>query len=245
MQKNIKRYLFEFASEGHTDEKRNLVKFLTLHLPIPAHRDVFVEIGNGNGVIAKTIAPLFKKTIIIEPDKQSLRNLSMPDNCTIVAKKWENVFFLEKANLVLCSHTIYYFQRVAVMRLIRKMYGTLKRGGSLVIIVNAPNTKLMNLLCECFQYISSPLIHWVNTSFLREAIHGEFPSVRCFRIESSVFSSTKKELIDILYFLAGSGRKLKDKKMRQRVARATSSCRKIRGRYVYPICSDAYIIKKI
>ena len=59
----------------HTDQKRNAKQWLyQLVEGLPA-RNVFIDAGAGNGEITRAVAPLFARTIAIEPNAYLLRDL--------------------------------------------------------------------------------------------------------------------------------------------------------------------------
>lgn len=243
------KYLFEFTSNGYSDEKKNIIKFLISRLQFLKGKNIFLDIGSGDGSITNAIGHFFKKIIIIEPNKTSYNFLiktigQRNRKFRVIQKKWEEVNLKQKPDLILCSHALYYFPNEQIVELVKKMYGKLKNTGELVIIINTPRTRFLYLLKKCFKNINKPVVRWIDTNLIETKFRAEFCCVEKHKIKSKIFTNSKKKLVDLLYSLTGAGNAIDRSYIIKEIIKSLPSKFGVNKLYTYPISSDVYIITK-
>jgi SAM-dependent methyltransferase len=131
----------------HTDQKVNARRWLDALVQSLPQRRVFVDAGAGTGQVTAWFMEQFGTTVAIEPSP-SLRG-DLQQTCpgaTVLP-----VPILEAqpgvlADLVLCSHVLYYIDRSEWLATVTKMASWLAPPGALVIVLQNHETDCMRML---------------------------------------------------------------------------------------------------
>ena len=135
----------------HTDQKRNARRWLQRAVEGLASRRVFVDAGAGNGEMAKTFAPSFKRTIAIEPNahllsqlRQALPAVEPIDRPIMQAQP------TEQGDLVLCSHTFYYIPAEEWLAHIERLVSWMAPNGVTILVLQYRESGCMNMVHHFF-----------------------------------------------------------------------------------------------
>ena len=126
---------------SYTDQKVNAREWLRRFIQTLPHRQVLIDAGAGTGQLTSWIAPDFERTMAIEPSaylREEFRK-NFPD-CQLFSGFITDVIPPEKADLVVCSHVLYYIDRVEWMSNLEALVSWLKPGGVALIILQNPQT---------------------------------------------------------------------------------------------------------
>jgi SAM-dependent methyltransferase len=131
----------------HTDQKANARHRLIALVPALPQRRVFLDVGAGNGQVTAWLLDRFDQTIAIEPSS----SLSADLRRTCPAAKVLAVPILEArpdvlADLVLCSHVLYYIERSEWGSTLAQMASWLSPEGTLVVVLQNHETDCMRML---------------------------------------------------------------------------------------------------
>lgn len=135
----------------HTNQKTNLYRWLETTVNGLPKKGVYIDVGPGEGGFTKRLAPLFNKTIAIEPNPYLLSQLqhALPQaitlNQTILAANPQ-----EQADFILCSHVLYYIEQALWLANIERLVSWLAPKGLLVIVLQDRNTDCMQMLQHFF-----------------------------------------------------------------------------------------------
>jgi hypothetical protein len=131
----------------HTDQKVNARRWLDgLVQSLPARR-VYVDAGAGNGQVTAWFIDAFERTIAIEPSPSLSADLRR--NCPtaeVLPVKILEARPAAPADLILCSHVLYYIQQGEWLPTVARMASWLAPGGTLAIVLQNHETDCMRML---------------------------------------------------------------------------------------------------
>jgi SAM-dependent methyltransferase len=134
---------------AHTDEKKQIHRWLSeLVAALPA-RNVFIDAGAGNGQLTGRLQPSFKHTIAIEPSP-ALRT-AIDTNCPradVVAAPILSAEPSRLADLVLCSHVLYYIPEHEWLQHLERLASWLSPTGVLAVVMQSHDCDCTELLCQ-------------------------------------------------------------------------------------------------
>jgi SAM-dependent methyltransferase len=137
----------------HTDQKvtaRNWLRGLIHELHC---RQVFVDAGAGNGKVTEWFLADFQQTIAIEPNPSLCDELRrICPRAEVLLQKIPEVQLPVLADLVLCSHVLYYIHPDDWMAYLEKLVSWLAPGGVLVVVVQNHDTDCMRMLEHFLSY---------------------------------------------------------------------------------------------
>lgn len=132
---------------AHTDQKakaRDWLKGLVHGLP---SRQVFVDAGAGNGKVTSWFLADFQQTIAIEPNPSLCDELRQTcPTATVVPQKILETQLPALADLVLCSHVLYYIEPADWMTYLEKLVSWVAPEGMLVVAIQNHDTDCMRML---------------------------------------------------------------------------------------------------
>jgi SAM-dependent methyltransferase len=132
---------------AHTDQKVNARRWLDgLVQTLPARR-VFVDAGAGNGQVTAWYLDRFERTIAIEPSPSLSADLRRA--CPGAQVQPVKILQAEPdaaADLVLCSHVLYYIDRPEWLPTVARMASWLAPGGVLAVVLQHDDTDCMRML---------------------------------------------------------------------------------------------------
>jgi SAM-dependent methyltransferase len=131
----------------HTDQTakaREWLEHLVQGLP---SRDLFVDAGAGNGKVTVWFSDQFRRTVAIEPSPYLCAELRR--TCPTAEVLPTTILAAQPpgaANLVLCSHVLYYIAEAERLLHLERLASWLAPGGVLVIVVQNDRTDCMRML---------------------------------------------------------------------------------------------------
>jgi len=130
-----------------TDQKTNARRWLDDLVDQLPKRRVLVDAGAGNGLVTAWLLDRFQRTIAIEPNPSLNADLrSACPSAEILGVPILQAAPGEVADLVLCSHVLYYIPQNEWQAHVRHMASWLAPGGALVIVLQNPDTDCMRML---------------------------------------------------------------------------------------------------
>jgi trans-aconitate methyltransferase len=133
----------------HTDQKTRARRWLDAMVEALPARRTFIDAGAGTGSGTAWLANRFERTVALEPNPflcEELRGACpgieiLPD--TIMDAKPP-----EQADLVLCSHVLYYIDPAEWADHLETMASWVSAQGELVIVLQSPDTDCMDMLAH-------------------------------------------------------------------------------------------------
>jgi SAM-dependent methyltransferase len=131
----------------HTDQKVTARRRLDKLIQALPARHAFVDAGAGNGQVTAWFHGQFERTIAIEPSPSLNAELrqTCPD-AEVLATKILEAEPGVLADLVLCSHVLYYIPQSEWQACVSKMASWLTPGGALAIVLQNHETDCMRML---------------------------------------------------------------------------------------------------
>jgi SAM-dependent methyltransferase len=109
----------------------NLIKIIeSLH-----KCDDFLDIGTGNGHIARLLYKSFQRTILLEPNQEYFKMYENIGYDQLICEKYLDWYTVQTFDFVLCSHMLYHVNVGEWEPFIKKMYDMVNIGGICVIIL--------------------------------------------------------------------------------------------------------------
>ncbi|MEV6841255.1 methyltransferase domain-containing protein [Streptomyces sp. NPDC051133] len=140
------REAFE-AFLAHTDQKVNAQAFLSRVVSGLPSRRLFIDVGAGEGGTTRHLAPDFLRTVAVEPSVHLHEALGRAcPQAVIVAEPVADAKITERADLVLCSHVLYYLPRAEWVATVARMLEWVTDGGELVVMLQNPGSDCMRML---------------------------------------------------------------------------------------------------
>ena len=151
----------------HTDQKRNAKRFLQKLVDDLPNRNVFIDVGAGNGEVTRAFAGAFDRTVAIEPNRYLLTQLkqAIPRAEAIEA----SILAADpkvKGDFVLCSHTLYYIPADEWLVHLDRLASWMSPTGLTVVVVQNRDTDCMAMLDHFFG-------HRFDLQQLADAFRGE------------------------------------------------------------------------
>jgi hypothetical protein len=135
----------------HTDQKRNAKRWLQNVVDRLPSRRVFIDAGAGNGEVTRTFAGAFERTIAIEPNVYLLKQLqqAVPAAETI-GQPIMAAHPAAKADLVLCSHTLYYMPGEEWLAHLERLVSWMSPTGATIVVLQYRESGCMNMVHHFF-----------------------------------------------------------------------------------------------
>lgn len=132
---------------AHTDQKdRALARLTDIVAGLP-NRRVLVDAGAGTGLTTGALAARFGRTIAIEPSPHLPEALQREHpQVTVLPELILDADPGAEADLVLCSHVLYYIPQERWPEHVTRMTSWLAPGGEAVIILQNPGSDCMRML---------------------------------------------------------------------------------------------------
>ena len=136
---------------AHTDQKAKARDWLGGFVHGLPSREVFVDAGAGNGKVTAWFLADFQRTIAIEPNRSLCDELRRTcPTAEVLLQKILEVQLSVLADLVLCSHVLYYIAAADWMAHLEKLVSWLAPEGALVVVVQNHDTDCMRMLGHFF-----------------------------------------------------------------------------------------------
>ena len=182
-----------------TDQKQQAAAWLRDYLSRFPTNGLAIDAGAGNGILTRHLADHFAEVLAVEPNPSLLAELvASGANVRILPETIEAARLDEgQAELVFCSHVLYYVPRPAWDDLVRRMLSWIQPGGTLVVVLQAEDTDCMNFY-KALRGHGFPITEFMNGM----AQQPDVASVHLVRQPSRIACASDEELIMILEFLA-------------------------------------------
>ncbi|MFF8103353.1 class I SAM-dependent methyltransferase [Streptomyces sp. NPDC016640] len=130
-----------------SDEKANTHAYLrgiVERLPV---RRVFLDVGAGDGTTTRHLAPLFQRTVCIEPSAPMRRALARAcPRARVVASPILEAPVEAQADLALLSHVLYYVPRTQWATTVARIMDWVAPGGVLLVLLQDPDNPCMRMV---------------------------------------------------------------------------------------------------
>jgi hypothetical protein len=168
-------------SSRHHEQIRDVVsRHVSPALPARAS---LLDVGAGNGAVARALAPMFSHLILLEPNPQQLGpdpTQGLPAGSRVISGSLMETEGLGEHELVLCSHVLYHVERSAWPDFVMKLLAHTRPGGYALIAMMAPRGQNHALHCE-FNPDYSHSGHVVETLVRLGAEFAVYPGRNAFR----------------------------------------------------------------
>jgi SAM-dependent methyltransferase len=135
----------------HTDQKTKTIEWLTNLVNGFRSHGLFVDAGAGEGSITAALAKLFDRTIAIEPNRALRAELARRcPEAEVVEAPIGEARIASGADLVLCSHVLYYIPQNNWTDTLERLASWLGADGTAAVLLGNPNADSMALPREFF-----------------------------------------------------------------------------------------------
>ncbi len=222
-----------------TNEKKVISDFIKDHIPLQK-RAKFLDIGGGNGALARIISKKVGSVVIVEPSEFFLHNLKHSGNLKIINSKWENVRLNDAYDFILAAYVITYFPKDTREQLIEKIFKHLTPGGvALILSVDARKGSWRKIHTYFYKLIGHK--HRSSDDEMKKMAKKYKAKKKGFK--TRVAARNNEEMLKILNFDFGKYPKEYEKfseKLQQFLHKYTDKS----GRVILEIVHNAYIINK-
>jgi 2-polyprenyl-3-methyl-5-hydroxy-6-metoxy-1,4-benzoquinol methylase len=181
-----------------TDQKENAKAWITEFLEGIDPKQTAIDAGAGNGVLTKILARHFKTVQAVEPNEALLaelatagENVAIRDEAILEASLDES-----SADLVLCSHVLYYIPQSEWDAILHRLLFWTKPGGRMIILLQAEDTDCMKFFKK-LRNEEFPILRFMENFAKTGTAH----SVDIVRQPSTIRSQSREDLELILEFL--------------------------------------------
>jgi SAM-dependent methyltransferase len=138
---------------ANTDQKIRAREWLNGLVGGLRSRRLFVDAGAGNGKVTAWFVGDFQRTVAIEPNRSLFDELRRAcPTAEVLRQKIVEAEPADLADLVLCSHILYYIDAAEWMANLEKLVSWLAPDGVLVVVVQNHETDCMRMLNHFFGY---------------------------------------------------------------------------------------------
>jgi len=134
---------------GHTDQKATARQWLDGMFGALPYRRRFIDAGAGTGSVTAWLTDSFEHTLALEPNPSLCHELRRA--CPGIEVREETIMDAtpsEAADLVLCSHVLYYVDPAQWPAHLERMASWVSGDGELVIVLQSPDTDCMDMLAH-------------------------------------------------------------------------------------------------
>jgi hypothetical protein len=190
-----KKYAIEFNFFlRHTNQKRKLLKYLSKLIIEKKLETRFIDIGAGEGVVTEKLSKYFNNSVAIEPNKYLFAQIINNTKIIVLNSSIESIKILPKSDLVVFSHSTYYFKTIHFERILKLVKDSIIARGFICIVIQdyksdfSIEKREYDDFTKCF--LNSPIFKLVEEKVLMSVIKGNISSVK--RI-SKFFSGALKK----------------------------------------------------
>ncbi len=181
-----------------TDQKENAKAWITDYLNGLDSKHTAIDAGAGNGVLTTILAKHFAQVQAVEPNETLLPELATSgENIEIRDQSiMEAVLPESSADLVLCSHVLYYIPQSEWDDVLNRLLFWTRAGGRIIIILQAEDTDCMKFFKK-LRNEEFPIMGFMENFSKTGTAH----SVDVVRQSSTIRSQSREDLELILEFL--------------------------------------------
>ena len=181
-----------------TDQKENAKAWITNFLKEIDPKQMAIDAGAGNGVLTKILARNFATVQAVEPNETLLPELATAGANVAIQDEsiLEAVLDGSSADLVLCSHVLYYIPRSGWDEILNRLLFWTRAGGRIIIILQAEDTDCMKFFKK-LRNEEFPIMKFMENFAKTGTAH----SVDVVRQPCTIRSQSREDLELILEFL--------------------------------------------
>jgi len=135
----------------HTDQKTQAKRWLSRFVKLLPSRQLFLDVGAGDGTITTQLKNKFERTIAIEPNEKLRIGLQLIPGIEVVGGKLSEQNMMPPADLILCSHVFYLIEPSLWESCIHQMTTWLAENGALVIINQSRDTDCRRMFSHFYK----------------------------------------------------------------------------------------------
>src|SRR5262245_33290586 len=135
---------------AHTDQKIRAQEWVDAFISKMPSRQIYVDVGAGEGSLTSKLMCKFNRPVAIEPNPQFCAKLNTISGIEVIEDSLENIAHLSNADLVLCSHVVYWWDESQWLLLARKMVSWLSGTGTLLIAAQNRDTDCQDMVAHFF-----------------------------------------------------------------------------------------------
>lgn len=136
----------------HTNQKQMAYSVLQPLVASLPERKQMLDIGAGDGTLTSMVYEDFDEVLAFEPNEALVASLQRRcPGINILPKKIDEVNVGLHADLIVCSHVLYYVDKSRWMQTLDKLASWLKPNGVLVCILQNPSTDCMRMVEYLYQ----------------------------------------------------------------------------------------------
>lgn len=181
-----------------TDQKENAKAWITNFLNGLDIKHTAIDAGAGNGVLTTILAKHFDTVQAVEPNETLLPELATAGANVEIRDEsiMEAVLDESSADLVLCSHVLYYIPQSEWDDILNRLLFWTRAGGRIIIILQAEDTDCMKFF-KTLRNEEFPIMKFMENFAKTATAH----SVEVVRQSSTIRSQSREDLELILEFL--------------------------------------------
>jgi 2-polyprenyl-3-methyl-5-hydroxy-6-metoxy-1,4-benzoquinol methylase len=181
-----------------TDQKQKAKAWLTHYLNGLDSKQTVIDAGAGNGVLTTILAKHFETVLAVEPNENLLPELATAGEHVQILDQsiMEAVLNESSADLVLCSHVLYYIPQVEWDTILERLLHWTRPGGRIIIILQAEDTDCMKFF-QKMRNKEFPIMAFMENFAHSDTAH----TVEVVRQSSTIRSQSREDLELILEFL--------------------------------------------
>lgn len=181
-----------------TDQKENAKAWITDYLNGLDSKRIAIDAGAGNGVLTAILANHFETVLAVEPNETLLPELATAGTNVEIRDEsiMEAVLDESSADLVLCSHVLYYIPQSEWDEILNRLLLWTRTGGRVIIILQAEDTDCMKFF-KRLRNEEFPILRFMENFSQSGTTH----SVDVVRQSSTIRSQSQEDLELILEFL--------------------------------------------
>ena len=178
-----------------TNEKDIIKRFIEKRIPF--HKKMnFLDIGGGNGTLARAICKKVASVLVVEPNRDFCKQFN-GSKIRVINSKWEKARINDSYDFILAAYVVTYFPQKLRRQLIEKIYKHLKKGGfALILSIDARKGSWRRIHTYFYKLIG--FVHYSSDDELKKIIKKYKPIKYTFK--TRVVARNAEEMLNILGF---------------------------------------------
>lgn len=135
---------------SHTDQKIKALEWLNRFVSELPARNVFVDVGAGDGTLTIALKSNFNRSLAIEPNSKFGQRLKSIAGLEVIEKDLRKISGVPPADFVVCSHVFYLLDESLWLALTEQMMSWLSVTGHLVIVGQSKGTDCKKMVAHFY-----------------------------------------------------------------------------------------------